>query len=73
MDLDDGFLAAQQVLDLAIKVMQRVLVLSKDDELALVPVGIPHNRVVLENVRKLIPLAILVGIPELKGLCLQVG
>src|SRR5208337_1747247 len=54
------------------KIVQGVAMLGEDDELAPMPVGVEHRRVVLQEPGQLIPLAIGSGLPYTQSDALQV-
>ena len=62
VDGDDGVAIAEQPADLLLQVVQRVAVLGEDDDLALAARGIAHLRVVLQELREFVPLAVLAGV-----------
>jgi hypothetical protein len=71
VDHHHGLLATDQPADLVGEVVQRVLVLGEDDELALAAIGVAHFRRVLQQPRQFVPLAVLTAVHHLAGLLLQ--
>ena len=60
---DDGLGPSDECPDPLGEIIQRVAMLGEDDELAAMPVGVEHLRVVLQEPGQLIPLAIGSGLP----------
>ena len=54
----DGVGRAEDAADAALQIVQRVLVLGEEDHFALTAIGVAHVRIVLENFREFIPLAV---------------
>ena len=71
MDVHHRFIAAQQPANLDLKVVERVAVLGEDDELALTTLGVAHLRGLLQQLGKLIPLAVFTRVNDGAGLLLQ--
>ena len=71
MNRDDGVGVAEHARDPLMQVVQRVAVFGEDDELALTPGGVVHLRIVLEDFREFIPLAVLAGGDDGLGLLLK--
>ncbi len=58
VDHDYGFLATIKLAQILHEIIERIPMLSEDDELAATPIAVEHNLAVAENFRKLLPLAI---------------
>ena len=71
MNRDDRVGVAEHAGDPLMQVVQRVAVFGEDDELPLPPGGVVHLRIVLEDFREFIPLAVLAGGDDGLGLLLE--
>ena len=68
---DDRLGPSEECPDALGQIVQRVAMLGEDDELAPMPVGVEHLRVVLQEPGQLIPLAIGSGLPDTQSDALQ--
>lgn len=64
----DGLGRAENAGDPPLQIVQRVPMLGEDDHLALAAIGIAHVGIVLEDLRKFIPLPVLPGVHHSKSL-----
>ncbi len=67
----DRIVAAQNASDLLMEVVQRVAVLGEDDQLALPPGGVSHFGCVLQDLRELVPFAVLARRDDTTSLLFQ--